>query len=134
MNHNQYTQINLADWRQVGEGGNGKTYVNPARPDVILKVNNARLNTFYTVKHEYDVSKAVESLGLSTPKMYEMVREGETYATISERIKDKKSLSRICHDEPERTEARNSSPHLAIPNSSPTEKSRRFVLSKSPLL
>ena len=104
MNHNQYTQINLADWRQVGEGGNGKTYVNPARPDVILKVNNARLNTFYTVKHVYDVSKAVESLGLSTPKMYEMVREGETYATISERIKDKKSLSRICHDEPERTE------------------------------
>ena len=99
-----FEMINLADWQQVGEGGNGKTYVNPARPDVILKVNNARLSTFNAVKHEYDVSKAVESLGLSTPKMYEMVRVGDVYATISERIKDKKSLSRICHDEPERTE------------------------------
>ena len=99
-----FEKINLADWQQVGEGGNGKTYANPARPDVILKVNNARLSTFNAVKHEYDVSKAVESLGLSTPRMYELVRVGDVYATISERIKEKKSLSRICHDEPKRTE------------------------------
>ncbi|MBO4842791.1 MAG: TIGR02172 family protein [Bacteroidales bacterium] len=104
MSLNQYKQINLADWQQVGEGGNGKTYVNPAEPDLILKVNNERLSTFEAVKHEFDVSKAVESLGLSSPKMYEMVRVGEAYATLSERIKDKKSLSRICHDSPERTE------------------------------
>ena len=104
MSLNQYKQINLADWQQVGEGGNGKTYVNPAEPDLILKVNNERLSTFEAVKHEFDVSKAVESLGLSAPKMYEMVRVGEAYATLSERIKDKKSLSRICHDSPERTE------------------------------
>ena len=94
----------LADWQQVGEGGNGKTYVNPAEPDRILKVNNERLSTFEAVKHEFDVSKAVESLGLSAPKMYEMVRVGDAYATLSERIKGKKSLSRICHDEPERIE------------------------------
>ena len=99
-----YEKINLADWHQVGEGGNGKTYENPARPDVILKVNNERLSTFEAVKHEYDVSKAVERLGLSTPRMCDMVRVGDAYATISERVKDKKSLSRICHDEPERTE------------------------------
>lgn len=99
-----FTQIDLAQWKQVGEGGNGKTYENAARPDVILKVNNARLSTYETVKHEYDVSKAVESLGLPVPKVYEIVRVGGAYATISERIKSKKSLSRICHDEPERTE------------------------------
>ena len=99
-----YEKINLADWHQVGEGGNGKTYENPARPDVILKVNNERLSTFEAVKHEYDVSKAVERLGLSTPRMCDMGRVGDAYATISERVKDKKSLSRICHDEPERTE------------------------------
>ena len=104
MTPNQYPQINLADWQQVGEGGNGKTYVNPAAPDLILKVNNERLSSFEAVKHEYDVSKAVESLGLSTPKMYDMVRVGDAYGTISQLIKDKKSLSRICHDEPERTE------------------------------
>ena len=104
MAPNEYPQINLADWHQVGEGGNGKTYENPAKPDLILKVNNERLSTFEAVKHEYDISKAVESLGLSIPKMHQIVRVGDAFGTISQLIKNKKSLSRICHDEPERTE------------------------------
>ena len=104
MNQNQYPQINLADWQQVGEGGNGKTYVNPAAPAEILKVNNARLSTLEAVQHEYDISKAVACLGISVPEMYHIVRVGDAYGTISERIKEKKSLSRICHDEPKRTE------------------------------
>ena len=98
-----YRQINLAEWTQVGEGGNGKTYVNPSMPDLILKVNNPQLSTLEAVKHEYDVSKAVETLGLSVPKMHEIVRVADAYATLSQLIKHKKSLSRICHDEPERT-------------------------------
>ena len=99
-----YSQIDLAQWTQVGEGGNGKTYVNPERPDVILKVNNERLSTLEAVKHEYDMARAVEALGLSVPKVHEIVRVGDVYATISQLVKGKKSLSRICHDEPERTE------------------------------
>ena len=104
MNDSIYPLIDLSEWQQVGEGGNGKTYVNPAAPGEILKVNNARLSTQEAVKHEYDVSKAVESLGLSVPKIYRIVRVGDAYATISQLIKGKKSLSRVCHDEPERTE------------------------------
>jgi len=100
----EYNNIDLSQWTQVGEGGNGKTYVNPSRPDVILKVNNARLSTLEAVKHEFDVAKAVEGLGLPVPKVYEIVRVGDDYATISQLIKNKKSLSRICHDQPERTE------------------------------
>lgn len=99
-----YPQIDLSQWQQVGEGGNGKTYVNPAQPDVILKVNNARLSTLEAVGHEYEVSKAVGSLGIPVPKMHDMVRVGDVYATISERIVGKQSLSRICHDQPERIE------------------------------
>ena len=99
-----YQQIDLAAWHQTGQGGNGKTYENPEQPDVILKVNKARLSDLETVKHEYDVSKAVEGLGLQTPIMHEIVRVGDAYGTIAQRIKGKKSLSRICHDEPERTE------------------------------
>ena len=99
-----YKQIDLNDYVQTGEGGNGKTYVTSADSDEILKVNNARLSTLEAVKHEYDVSKAVASLGISVPEMYRIVRVGDAYATISQRIKGKKSLSRICHDEPERTE------------------------------
>lgn len=104
MINENYPQIDLSQWQQVGEEGNGKTYVNPAAPGKILKVNNGRLSTFDAVKHEFDVSKAVEALGLSVPHVNEIVRVGEAYATISQFVKDKKSLSRICHDEPERTE------------------------------
>ena len=100
----EYKDIDLSAWTQVGQGGNGITYENPAQPDVILKVDRKQINTLEFVKHEFDVSKAVESLGLPTPKMHEMVRVGDLYATISERIKDKRSLSRICHDEPQRIE------------------------------
>ena len=95
MNHNQYLQINLADWQQVGEGGNGKTYVNPAQPDVILKVNNARLSTLEAVKHEFDISRAVACLGISVPEVYHIVRVGDAYGTVSEIIIGKKSLSRF---------------------------------------
>ena len=99
-----YPQIDLSQWQQVGEGGNGKTYVNPSQPGLILKINNARLSTFEAVKHEYDVSEAVAGLGITVPKMQAMVRVGDVYATISERITGKQSLSRICHDHPERIE------------------------------
>ena len=97
-------KVNLNGYTQIGEGGNGKTYVSSAAPDEILKVNNARLSTWEAVKHEYYVSKAVASLGIPVPAMYRIVQVGDAYATISQRIKGKKSLSRICHDEPERTE------------------------------
>ena len=100
----RYLEINLADWQQVGEGGNGKTYVNSAAPGEILKVNNARLSTLEAVQHEYDISKAVASLGLSVPEMYHIVRVGDAYGTISQLIKGKKSLSRICQENPESTE------------------------------
>lgn len=99
-----YPQIDLSTWRKVGEGGNGITYENPADPDILLKVNNARVNSLDAVRHEFEVSRAVERFGLSTPRMYKLVRVGDAYGIISERIKDKKSLSRICHDEPDRTE------------------------------
>lgn len=100
----QISSIDLSAWHQVGEGGNGKTYENPSRPDVLLKVNNGRSNDLDSVKKEFDISKAVEELGVPTPRMFEIVRVGDAFAAISERIKNKKSLSRICHDEPGRTE------------------------------
>lgn len=99
-----YKHIDLTEYVQTGEGGNGKTYVTSVDSDEILKVNNARLSTWEVVKHEYDVSKAVASLRIPVPAMYRIVQVGDAYGTISQRIKDKKSLSRICHDEPERTE------------------------------
>ena len=99
-----YKQIDLNDYTQIGEGGSGKTYVNPAAPGEILKVNNARISTWEAVKREYDISRAVADLGIAVPETYRIVRVGKAFATISQRIEGKRSLSRICHDEPQRTE------------------------------
>ena len=32
MINENYPQIDLSQWQQVGEGGNGRTYVSPAAP------------------------------------------------------------------------------------------------------
>lgn len=100
----EYRNIDISAWTQVGEGGNGTTYVNPSEPDVILKVNKAGINTLEFVSREYKVSRAVAELGIQVPKMFEIVRVGDAYATLSQRIQNKKSLSRICSEEPDRTE------------------------------
>lgn len=100
----EYRNIDISAWTQVGEGGNGTVYENPSEPEVILKVNKAGINTLAFVSNEYKVSRAVEELGIQVPRMYEIVRVGDAYATLSQRIQNKKSLSRICHDEPDRTE------------------------------
>ncbi len=97
-------EIDITQWKQVGEGGNGKTYVNPAEPGVILKVNSARLNTREAVEKEFYTSRAAKDLGLSVPEAKEMVRVGNAYGTITQLIKPKRSLSRICCDEPARIE------------------------------
>ena len=55
-------KVNLDDYKQIGEGGNGKTYVNPAVPGEILKVNNARISTWEAVKREYDISQTSRRL------------------------------------------------------------------------
>lgn len=99
-----YRQIDLSGWTKTGEGGNGCTYENPEQPDVLLKLNKAGLNDLDTVKSEFHLSTSVAALGVSTPGMNEIVRVGDAYATIMERIKDKKSIFRICHDEPGRIE------------------------------
>jgi uncharacterized protein (TIGR02172 family) len=55
-----------------------------------------------TVKREVETSQHVFGLGLSTPRMFDIVRVGDAYGYTFERIKGKKSLSRICADDPSR--------------------------------
>ena len=95
-------KIDLTKWEKVGEGGNGIVYESPEMPGVILKVNKERINTLPNAVHEYNVCKAVEEIGLATPRMLEIVEVGDLYGTLQERIPNKKSLSRICHDDPSR--------------------------------
>lgn len=98
--------IDLKDWVLFGAGGNGKTYrpADPADDKVLLKVNNGSGASYERVKLEYDSSCAVRSIGVETPEMYEIVQVGKNYGVLFQRIKGKKSLCRVCADNPERIE------------------------------
>ena len=97
-----FKSIDINSWTQVGEGGIGKTYVHPDNPDILLKVNRSSMSDERTVKREVETSQHVFGLGLSTPRMFDIVRVGDAYGYTFERIKGKKSLSRICADDPSR--------------------------------
>lgn len=97
-------KIDISQWTQVGEGGNGVTYENPEDPDILLKVNKSQLNSLEIIEQEFNLSRAVAELGFPTPALHEIVLVGDAYGVIQERIKEKKSLFRICHDEPRRIE------------------------------
>lgn len=98
----EYQNIDISTWTQVGEGGNGKTYVHPDHPDILLKVNNPPRCDEATVKQELKFAKHVYALGIPTPRMFDMVRVGDGFGQFVEIIKGKKSLSRICADDPSR--------------------------------
>lgn len=100
----EYRQINLTIWKQVGEGGLGKTYENPNNPRELLKHNNAPMDDLGTVEREYQCAKHVLGLGLPTPDVFEIVKIGEGFGTVSEKIIGKKSLSRLIADNPEDVE------------------------------
>lgn len=97
-----YKEINITEWNQVGEGGIGKTYELRSNPDILLKVNKGDMNNEATVNREFELSQHVLQLGLSTPRMFDLVRIGEDFGYTFECIRGKKSLSRICADNPER--------------------------------
>lgn len=96
----EYRVIDISTWTQVGEGGNGKTYVRHDNDSVLLKVNNPPRCDEATVKQELEVAKHVIDLGVPTPRMYDMVRVGDGFGQLVENIKGKKSLARICADAP----------------------------------
>lgn len=97
-----YPQIDLSEWSQVGEGYNGQAFVSEKHPGKLLKMVRGDLGSLEKVEQEFYASRAALEAGLPTPKVLEMVRDGQEYGYISEMVKGKKSFSRLCADVPER--------------------------------
>ncbi len=97
-----YPQIDLSAWTQVGEGFNGQAFISDAHPGKLLKLVHGTLSSAEKVEQEFYASKAAFEAGLPVPEVYEIVRDGQNHGYIAERIEDKKSFSRLCADEPER--------------------------------
>lgn len=97
----KYNEIDLSTWQQVGEGGNGTTYVSEQEPKVLLKVSHLEDGTLEAVSKEFYTSRAVYELGVPTPKLFEIVRVGDEYGIKSELIGKKQSVGRLCGEHPE---------------------------------
>ena len=94
-------ELDITQWTKVGEGGNGATYINPAEPGVLLKESYLELAKADDLVQEFNVSKAIYELGVSTPRMIELVSVNGRAAIKCQAIEGKKSFAKLCHDNPE---------------------------------
>ena len=94
-------ELDITQWTKVGEGGNGATYINPAEPGVLLKESYLELAKADDLVREFNVSKAIYELGVSTPRMIELVSVNGRAAILCQAIEGKKSFAKLCHDNPE---------------------------------
>ena len=95
-------EIDITQWTKTGEGGNGVAYINAAEPDVLLKLSRLDFAKADALVREFELSKAVYELGISTPRMYELVSVNGRAAIKCEAVPGKKSLARLCADSPEK--------------------------------
>lgn len=95
-------EIDITQWTKTGEGGNGVAYINAAEPDVLLKLSRLDFAKADSLVREFELSKAVYELGISTPRMYELVSVNGRAAIKCEAVPGKKSLARLCADSPEK--------------------------------
>ena len=97
-----YLQIELGEWSLVGGGFNGQAYVSDAHPGKMLKLVTSDLGSVQSVEHEFYASRTALEIGLPTPQVYEIVRNGKDHGYLCQRIEGKKSFARLCADEPDR--------------------------------
>lgn len=96
--------INIDDWEVSGGGGNGLSYNHRRDDSVVLKMNKASLPKEHTVR-EFQMSKWLYELGVSCPKVVDIVTDGERFGLVVEKVKDKKSFARIISEDPQQLDA-----------------------------
>ena len=98
----RYPQVALGEWTQVGEGYNGQAFVSDAHPGVMLKLVRREMGAADKVEQEFYAAKTAYEIGLPTPQVYEIVRDGEDHGYLCQIVAGKKSFARLCADQPER--------------------------------
>lgn len=97
-----YPQVDIREWTAVGAGFNGTAYISESHPGILLKIVRSELGNIDSVRQEFLSARKAYETGLPTPKVYEIVRDGEHYGYTSQIIEGKKSIARLCADNPER--------------------------------
>jgi len=97
-----YKQIDLNDYVQTGEGGTSLTYTHQSRPALAKLFNPG--SEAEEAEREFLTARAVFDMGLPTPEPLQLITDGERRGVEYELIRDKRSLTRIVSQEPERLE------------------------------
>lgn len=93
--------INLDDYERTGEGANGASYNHKTDKNIMLKMY---FRNFEAARQELEVALKVYAMGIPTPEPGDLVTDGNAMGIRFRRIDGKKSYSRACGDNPERTE------------------------------
>ena len=101
---NDYKTIDKQQWtclNKEGDAGSGLIYINSEEPDVILKTSRrAEEASRDNIVKEFYTAKAVHDLGISTPKMVEIVKIDQQFGIKSQYIKKKVSFARLAGENP----------------------------------
>ena len=97
-----YKLIDLNDYVQTGEGGTSLTYTHQSRPALAKLFNPG--SEAEEAEREFLTARAVFDMGLPTPEPLQLITDGERRGVEYELIRDKRSLTRIVSQEPERLE------------------------------
>ena len=95
------TLIDLNDYISVGEGANGASYNHKTDPSLMMKLY---FRNFEAAALELELAKKVYNMGIPTPEPGDLVTDGTQMGIRFRRIEGKKSYSRACGDNPERTD------------------------------
>jgi len=97
----QPVKIDLNDYIRTGEGANGASFNHKTNPDIMLKLY---FRNFEAAAKELELARKVYAAGIPTPEPGDLVTDGERMGIRFRRLAGKRSYSRACGDEPERTE------------------------------
>lgn len=95
-----YREITLDEWEQSGEGSTAVTYNSRTDDGIMLKLFNSDRQDA-EAEAEFEKTEAVMKSGIDVPKALEIVRCGGKIGIIYERVRNKRSFSKLCHDDPE---------------------------------
>ena len=93
--------IDLNDYIRTGEGANGASYNHKTDSSVMLKLY---FRNFDAAEKELELARKVYQTGIPTPEPGDLVTDGKQVGIRFRRLIGKRSYSRACGDEPERTE------------------------------
>lgn len=93
--------IDLNDYERTGEGANGASYNHKTDKNIMLKMY---FRNFEAAGMELALAQKVYAAGIPTPEPGDLVTDGKKIGIRFRRIEGKKSYSRACGDQPERTE------------------------------